>query len=189
MHFPQFMFRRVSGAILAFLLTGFFCVQLKAQAPVPTEYEVKAAFLFNFAKFVEWSPQKTGVAGSPIVLVIFGEDPFGDDLERTIQSKTINGHPFQVKRVRQAEKPPENAHVVFICSSERRRVDKILESLRGTGSLTVSETDQFCEKGGMINFRMEASKVRFEINHHAAQREGLKLSSKLLSVAARVHSP
>jgi hypothetical protein len=166
-----------------------FCIvlcndSLLAQASAPSEYEVKAAFLYNFAKFVEW-PKNKPRSGEPIFIGILGDDPFGEDMEKTVQGKSVNGHPIVIRRYK-GDKPPEYCQILFISSSERRRVDRLLEMLKGSVTLTVSEMDQFCERGGMINFRIESSKVRFEVNHRAAESEGLKISSKLLSVAVRV---
>jgi hypothetical protein len=182
-----------SGYLLSALLAVSFLFTFShvsaADSSGPTEYEVKAAFLFNFAKFIEWPVVKTGTPSSPFVLGIYGDDPFGEDMDRTVQGKTVNGHPFTIKRVKPDRPPPDNCHIVFVSGSERRRVEKLLEGLKGSATLTVSEIDQFCERGGMINFRMEANKVRFEINRRAAEADGLRLSSKLLSVALKVVGP
>ncbi|HWX18719.1 MAG TPA: YfiR family protein [Candidatus Binatia bacterium] len=155
-----------------------------AQESPPTEYQIKAAFLFNFAKFVEWP--KTAFAGvtAPIVIGILGENPFHDDLARVTRNKTIDDHPLVIKELRSPGEAA-NCHILFISTSEKKRLPEILGSLRGASVLTVGEMDRFTEAGGMINFVLEGSKIRFQINKDAATSAGLKISSKLLSLASR----
>ena len=156
----------------------------RAQESAPTEYQLKAAFLLNFAKFVEWPPAAFAQPTSPIVLGILGENPFGDALERTIQDKTINNRPLVIKPFRSAA-DATNCHLLFISASEKARLPEILAGLGKACALTVSETDRFTESGGMINFIRQGNKIRFQINEVAAKGAGLKISSKLLSLAAR----
>jgi hypothetical protein len=156
----------------------------RAQESPPTEYQLKAAFLLNFAKFVEWPSAAFADSTSPIVLGILGENPFGDVLERTIRDKTINNRPLVVKGFRSSAEAT-NCHILFISTSEKARLPEILAGLRGASMLTVGETDRFTESGGMINFVRQGNKIRFQINEVAAKGVGLKISSKLLSLAAR----
>jgi hypothetical protein len=156
----------------------------RAQESQPTEYQIKAAFLFNFAKFVEWPPAAFAEATSPMVIGVLGENPFGDDLEQTIRGKTINNRPLVIKEFRSPAEAT-NCHVLFISTSEKQRLPEILKSLHGASVLTVGETDRFTETGGMINFVAEGNKIRFQINEVAAKSAGLKISSKLLSLASR----
>src|SRR6266568_2546236 len=113
---------------------------LQAQEAPASEYQLKAAFLYNFAKFVEWPPQAFPDAATPFTIGIIGEDPFGDDLERTVQNKTANGHPFMAKQVK-ALSELKTCHILFISASERKRLPEILNAVRGAGVLTVSEMD------------------------------------------------
>jgi hypothetical protein len=154
----------------------------RAQVSQPTEYQIKAAFLFNFAKFVQWPPAALAGATSPIVIGILGENPFHDDLARTIRNKTIDDHPLVIKELRSPAEAT-NCHILFISTSEKRRLPEILKGLEGSSVLTVGEMDHFTESGGMINFVLKGNKVRFQINHDAATRAGLKISSKLMSLA------
>ncbi len=155
-----------------------------AQESPPTEYQIKAAFLFNFAKFVEWPP-KTFVAGtSPIIIGILGENPFHDDLARMVGNKTIDNHPLVVKEYR-SPTDATNCHILFISTSEKKRLPEILATLKGASVLTVGETDRFTETGGMINFVLRGNKIRFQINKDAATNVGLRISSKLMSLASR----
>ncbi len=162
--------------IFALEFTGF------AQASPPSEYQIKAAFLFHFAQFVEWPPQAFDSPQSPIVIGVLGKNVFGDDLERTIHNKTVNHHPFQYEEIHSV-KEATHCQILFISASEKSRLPKILKDLRGTNILTVSETDQFIQDGGIINFVIEDDEIHFQINDDAAKKAGLKISSKLLSLA------
>jgi hypothetical protein len=171
----------VSLSLIWLLLAGGIG---RAQDSPPTEYQIKAAFLFNFAKFVEWPPAAFSGGTSPIIIGILGENPFHEELARMVQSKTIDGRPLVVKEL---HSPAEavNCHILFISTSEKARLPQILKGLKGAGVLTVGETDHFTENGGMINFVLKGAKVRFEINKDAAASAGLKISSKLMSLALR----
>lgn len=155
-----------------------------AQEFMPTEYQVKAAFLFNFAKFIEWPPRAFASVKSPLIIGILGENPFHDDLVQTIRNKTVDDHPVLIKQFYSAS-DATNCHILFISASERKHLPEIFNTLKGASVLTVSETDRFTEKGGMINFVLEGTKIRFQINKNAATSAGLKISSKLMSLALR----
>jgi len=154
----------------------------RTQDAPPTEYQIKAAFLFNFARFVQWPPKAFAGATSPMIVGVLGENPFHDDLELTLRDKTVDDHPLVVKKL---DSPTEatNCHILFISTSEKARLPKIINGLKGASVLTVGETDQFTENGGMINFVLQGSKIRFQINNDAAASAGLKISSKLLALA------
>jgi hypothetical protein len=156
----------------------------RAQESPPTEYQLKAAFLYNFAKFVEWPPVAFGETTSPMIIGILGENPIRGDLDRAIRDKTINKRPLVIKEPHSAAEWT-NCHILFISTSEKKRLPEILESLHGASVLTVSEMDGFTQTGGMINFISEGNKIRFQINEAAAKNAGLKISSKLLSLATR----
>jgi len=174
--------------IIALFLGLIFILEFRASAQnsSPTEYQIKAAFLYNFAKFVEWPPRVFASPTSPIIIDVLGENVFGDNLERTIHNKTVNHHPFRCEEIRSVNEAT-NCQILFISASEIHRLPKILKSLRGTNILTVSETDHFIEAGGMINFVIEDDEIHFQINDDAAKRAGLKISSKLLSLAVHNH--
>jgi len=155
-----------------------------AQDSQPTEYQIKAAFLFNFAKFVNWPPAAFAQPTSPIVFGILGDNPFHDELARTVQNKSVDDRPLVVREFQSAAQAA-NCHILFISSSEKKRLPEILKGLDGRSVLTVSETEKFTEAGGMINFVLQGSKIRLQINNDAATKAGLKISSKLLSLAVR----
>jgi hypothetical protein len=147
-------------------------------AQTPNEYEVKAAFLYKFASFVEWP----AAGNSTVCIGVVGDDPFGALLDQVVKGKSIYGREFLVRRFRSGEKPA-GCDIVFISPSERKHLRLILDGLRGANVLTVGETPEFCQSGGVINFEILNDRVQFEINLEAAARARLKVSSKLLSVA------
>lgn len=179
---PDFV---TSARIILFGLILIFGFRVPAQDAAPTEYQIKAAFLYNFAKFVEWPPEAFATPTSPIVIGVLGENVFGNNLQQTLNSKVLNNRPLQFKEFHSVSEAT-NCQILFISTSEKARFQKIMEGLRGRSVLTVSETPEFIGAGGMINFMLEANKIRFQINDEAAKKAGLKISSKLLSLA--IHS-
>jgi hypothetical protein len=153
-----------------------------AQSEPLSEYQVKAAFLYNFAKFIDWPPETFPVGNAPIQVCMVGEDPFGPVLEHTFEGKTVNGHDLMIHHTNQVQQL-KGCQIAFISDSERKHLPEILADLQGASVLTVGDSNQFAELGGMIGFTLENNKVRFEINLDAATRARLKISSKLLSVA------
>jgi len=157
---------------------------LRAQPPEPSEYQLKAAFLFNFAKFVEWPPKSFPEPTAPFIIAVLGDNPFEGELDRMVHGKAINGHPFEVKQLKGLSEI-KACHILFISKSERRRLSEIMTALGAANVLTVSEMDRFLPAGGMVNFVMEGNKVHFEINDEAARSAGLRISAKLLNLARR----
>jgi len=183
----QASMRARATPILTLSLVGLLAVGGGlAQEVAPSTSQLKAAFLYNFAKFVEWPPEAFGEAKSPIVIGILGEDPIPirGDLERAIVGKTINNRPLEIKPFRSAV-DATNCHLLYIGASEQAHLKQILESLGGASVLTVGETDDFIQKGGMINLIQEKGKFRFQISEATAKSVHLKISSKLLSLASR----
>lgn len=166
--------------VMAFL--SICAIAQAAEPPALSEYQLKAAFLYNFAKFVEWPSRALPESSPSLTLCVLGEDPFGSDLDQTIEGKTINGKVLVSRRFKGIQ-GLEVCQILFISASERRRMGQILEALKDLSLLTISETDRFAKLGGVINFTMEQNKIRFEINVDAAERKGLKISSKLLKLA------
>ncbi len=152
-----------------------------ARGQTAGEYELKAAFLFNFAQFVDWPARAFADASSPLVIGVLGDDPFHGALERATQGETINKRKLLVSHYRRIE-DAKTCHILFISKSENGRLTEILSSLRGTNILTVGDAEQLARRGGIIDFTMEGNKVRFEINVEAARRAELKVSSKLLKL-------
>jgi len=152
----------------------------RAEQSKPGEYEVKAAFLYNFVKFVEWPDAKKTRAGRIINICILGQDPFGDALD-FIQNETVQGLRLVVKRV--ARQHTGDCQVLFISNSEREDIRHILGLVKALNVLTVGDTEGFAQKGVIINFYIEEGKVRFEINLNALKRSELSISSKVMHLA------
>lgn len=153
-----------------------------AQATGPAEYEVKAAFIHNIARFVEW-PADTQHDGKSR-LCILGEDPFGTALD-VLQGKAIGESTWEVVQVR-AGASLRRCRVLFVSSSERANLARILAGVEDRGVLTLGDTEGFAALGVMVNFYLEQNRIRFEVNHGAVQRAGLGLSSQLLKLARLV---
>ena len=151
-------------------------------ADEPSEYQVKAAFLLNFIRFVEWRDDAFKTATDPLVVGILGKDPFDGALDQTISNKSINGRSVVVRRISDAASA-RDCHVIFLAWSETRRLSDVANGMVNRGMLIVGESEGFAQRGGMINFVVQDSHVRFEINPSAAARAGLKVSSKLLQLA------
>jgi hypothetical protein len=146
----------------------------------PEEYKVKTAFIYNFAKFIEWPPE--ALDGRQELLVgVLGQNPFGSDL-KSLESKMIGGRPVRVRYYSEI-KEADGCHILFIAASEREHIPAILEFVRGRHVVTIGESDEFVAKGGIINFFLQANRVRFEINGQAAEKEGLKISSQLMRLS------
>ena len=173
--------RRIS-ILVSFLAVAVTAAAQSARAP---EYQVKAAFLYNFAKFVEW-PSPALSSSTSFRICVLGRDPFGDALSNIVQGKAISGHSILSMQVQSAAEA-RSCHVLFLSQSDPETLKQGLERLRGLPILTVGESPDFLPLGGMINFVLEQDRVRFEINLAAAERHHLKLSSKLLAVARVVN--
>jgi YfiR/HmsC-like len=189
-HHPMASRRRLIPRVICLAFSGFlFWLVLNlsalAQSESPTEHQVKAAFLYNFAKFVEWPAEAFAAPNAPLKLCVLGEDPFGSDLTELVHGKVVNGHGVQVLNPQNLQQSI-NCHILFVSPSEKSKTRQIVESLRDKSVLTVGDTKGFSEQGGMVNFVLENDRVRFEINVTAAERARLKISSKLLNVAKLV---
>ena len=172
---------RLLAISIAFVLLNPAC--LPAQQSSPSEYEVKAAYVYDFGKFVTWPANAT--AAGEFTICVLGLDPFGATLDAITAGERINGKKIAINRI---AKPQEavSCHILFISSSEESQLKEILATLDKTSVLTVSDISQFTRRGGMIQFVVEANKVRFEVNVTSAERAGLILSSQLLKVAINV---
>lgn len=178
------MIRRV--VLMATCLFGCAPGSAVAQSRLPTEYEIKAVFLYQFGKFVEWPASSAG-GGEPFTICVLGEDPFGIVLDETIRGQAILGRVLVAKRI-VAIKDAGTCRILFISPSEDSRLPEILGALERKSVLTVGEGSQFTRRGGMINFKIEENRVRFAINLAATERAGLKVSSQLLKVASIVET-
>jgi hypothetical protein len=160
---------------IALLLAGLAHAQT-ARAP-----ELKAAFLYNFAKFVEW-PTDAMPAGAPLVMCVLGDGTVADALEETVKGRAIEGHQLTTRRVK-ADSPLRTCHVLYVSGLDAKRSHELLEGLGDSAVLTASDLDQFAQLGGVANFFVENGKMRFAVNIESAQRARLQVSSKLLGLA------
>jgi hypothetical protein len=152
-----------------------------ARADASREYQLKAAFLYNFAQFVEWPADAFASGDAPIVIGVLGDNPFGGALEQAVRGKSVNGRGIQIRYYPSIESI-DRCHVLFVSSSQRFNTAAVLQKA-GDSTLTVGDYDGFTRDGGLFRFLTEANKVRFEVNLDAAQRSRLKISSKLLKLA------
>lgn len=174
-------FVRVLLAILS-----WFCPApvVSAQGSDPGEYNLKAAFLFHFAQFVEWPEGAFQNTDSPLVYCTIGEDPFQGALDASFKGKAIGPHSLQVRHLKDSSES-QGCHVVFL-GKVKRRVPEELAILQGKPILTVGETEQFVRDSGMIGFCIEENKIRFNINLDAAEKANLRISARLLMLAKTV---
>src|SRR4051812_17795424 len=153
----------------------------RARADASREYQLKAAFLYNFAQFVEWPADALGSADAPIVIGVLGESPFAGALEQAVRGKSVNGRPIEI-RYYSALESMDRCHILFVGASQRFNTAAVLAKA-GDTTLTVGDYDGFTREGGVFRFLTESNKVRFEVNLDAARRTRLKISSKLLKLA------
>lgn len=152
---------------------------LLAWAGADLEFQVKAAFLHNFAKFVEWP--KASTERGQFCVGLMGPDPFGETIDEMVKGRTVNGKPIIIRRV--SNMPDAKlCQILFINMSDRPLLAEVLKNL-SAGTLTIGQTAEFLEAGGMINFIIEDKKVRFEVNAEAARKAGLRIHAQLLKLA------
>jgi YfiR/HmsC-like len=147
------------------------------------EYRLKAAVLYNLAKFVEWPDEAFADATAPLVVCVLGVDPFGAALDDTLRGHSVGGHAASAKRI--AEVTP-GCHVLFVANSEAKRLPAILERLRTSSVLVIGDAVGFVDRGGMIGLVTDDERVRFDVNLRAAERARIKISARLMALASSV---
>jgi hypothetical protein len=188
--------------LLAFVWLWLACGGLAAAESSPgglTEYQVKAGYLYNFTKFTDWPAGTFASASAPLVIGIVGEDPFGKTMDDLVKGEVVDLHPLVIKRLQPGD-DLRSCQVLFICRNEKDQMPALLQKLKGSPVLTVSDTNGFADEGGMINFviveekvtveekEIVEEKVKLEINQAAAEGAGLQISAKLLEIAHIVKS-
>jgi hypothetical protein len=156
-----------------------------AEEPLPTEYQVKAAFLVNFPKYVDWPAEAFAETGSPIVIAVLGESKVIEEIQKVIAGRTVNGRQIVLKRLAAGEESGV-CHVLFVSAAEQQHSPDLLAKLKDASILTVGESDDFLESGGIINLAHRDQKIALEVNLAAADKARIKISSKLLGVASVV---
>lgn len=157
-----------------------------SQSSTTIGYEVRAAFLFNFAKFIDWPSGSFANPQSPFTICVLGKDPFRNILDDELQGKTIGDRPLVVRRLNDKVEA-RRCQILFVSTSEQAHLAEIFASLQGANVLLIGDTLDFAAFGGTIEFTLEENHVRFTINIDAANRSGLIISSKLLALAKIVH--
>jgi hypothetical protein len=181
LHLPRLCLWLVLLGLLAF----FGRTSCDAAPEISKEYQVKAAFLYNFTKFVEWPASRFSDNTSPIVITVLGRNPFGEELNSIVRERKVNGRGLVVKIIDSADEATAS-HLLFVGADAEDRLSGKMDALQKSGVLTVGESPRFIASGGIINFTLEADKVRFQINPQAGEQAGLKISAQLLKLAVIV---
>jgi hypothetical protein len=146
------------------------------------EYQLKAVFLFNFAKFVEWPPQALADPRDPFTICVWGDNPFGSSLDDAVRGKTVANRSIAIHLISSPQQA-RTCQILFVSASERKRMHGLLDTLKNSCVLTVGDTDDFTAMGGIVQFKVKDARVGIEIDVEAAGRANLRISSKLLSLA------
>lgn len=173
-----------SSVILWVALVLGWCTSAPA-AEISKEFQLKVGFLFGFARFTEWPPERFEDPENPFVIGVFGKNVFGNELEEVAKDRTIKGRSIVIKHVQTAE-AARTTHVLFISSAEDARVGNLIQSLKTASVLTVGESEAFARAGGIIQFVQEGDKLRFVINMGLAKHAGLKISAHLQRLARSI---
>jgi hypothetical protein len=171
---------------LLVLAALIFAVPVEAQAST-SESQVKAMFVYNFLKFVEWPLNASVGAGDPFVVLIIGEGAPADATERYLESKAIGERPVVVRRIRW-DQSLAGVRAVFVVELDPKKLHRVLDAAAAAGVLTIGEGEDFTVRGGVIGLLVQDRKVRFDVNAFAARTAGLRVSSKLLALTRNVRS-
>src|SRR5437763_11117124 len=175
--------RRFGLALLA--SAALFLVWPVRGTAAVSETDVKAAFLYNCAKFVEWPKETFASESAPIQIAVIGDDEFAAKLKSLLSDKKAQGRSFEVKKLSNPQEV-KNFQMVLISNSETRRLPQILDAAKKSSVLTIGETEQFLDLGGMINLFFEEAHLHFEVNADTAEKAKLVISSKFLRLAKRI---
>jgi hypothetical protein len=175
------------AVLLGIVASLFLALSSTAVAQAFNEYQVKAVFLFNFGQFVEWMSRAGSGTSAPFVIGVLGDDPFDGFLDETVRGENIGGRPIVVQRYRKSEEIA-GCDILFVSDSEAHRLPQILDAVQGRNILTVSDVENFAQRGGIVQFVTEKRKIKLKINVDAAKAANLSISSKLLRPATIVTS-
>ena len=152
-----------------------------AQPQAAPEYQVKAAFIYNLAQFIEWPEQAFKDAGSPLTVCVFDTNTLGNALE-PYRNETVKGRKLVIKQYGEAQDMME-CHILFLNSTDKKLLKQVLDTVKNQNILTIGEAEGFARMGGIINFIKVKNKIHFEINVDAAKKAGFNLSSEILKLA------
>jgi hypothetical protein len=180
MHLSDVMLNLGMALSLLFLATPF-----KAQTSSSPEYHAKAHFLSKFPIFIEWPKNALPTGNAPFLICIFGDFPFGTSLAEKTRGIAIHEKPIEIRWI---HRQPElkSCQILFVSRSEQKRYSEVLEAVRGQGVLTVGETPEFLDAGGIVSFTMQQEMLQFDVNLYEASKARLKISSQMLSLARRI---
>lgn len=176
---------RLRRGVLLGAAAGLALGIARAEPPRYDENQVKAAYLLNFTRFVEWPTNCFAEAETPLIIGILGDDPFRDALDKTIKGEKVGGHPLVVRSSRKMDEL-KSCHVIFVDKTQKPQMQQILATFRDCPVLTVGEIDGFAQRGGIINMVRQDKRLGFEINDGAARRQGIKISSQLAELGTHV---
>jgi len=151
------------------------------------EYQLKAAFIYKFTQFIEWPSSAFSSDDDPIIVAIVGDDPFHGDLDRAAADKKTGNRPMLIKHFADVDHI-ERCHMLFVAASQADQMPAVLRKISDWAVVTIGDNDSFCRDGGVIRFFIEDQRIHFEINTSAAERAGVKISSRLLQLA-RIYQP
>ena len=163
----------------------FLCGTVHAAAG---EYQVKAVFLFNFSRFVEWPSSAFPAPDAPFVIGVLGHDPFGSELDAATRGETVNGRPLVVRRLRDVGEAAD-CQILFMHRSEAARMNEVLATLDRRSTLTVSDLEEAGQRGAMIALVTENNRIRLRVNVGSVRAAHLTISSKLLRSAEIIDAP
>lgn len=166
-----------------FLVLFTASIAASAELPRASEYELKAAFLFNFIKFTDWPADELAKSDDRFIIGVVGKDPFGAALDKIIEGETVHNRAIVARRFSRMDEAVTNSHVLFISSSEDTNLPAILKILDQRSVLTVSDMDNFAQRGGIISLKKENNKIVFDINLETAKRVGITMNAQLLKLA------
>ncbi len=180
--------RQVVGFKFILVISLMVILNIRGYSQRYTEYEVKAAYIYNFAKFIEWPDSVFEQKDSPLILGIYNGDPFGDIIEKTFTNNTIKDRKWSVKYYKDINEI-SYCHILFVPKIDKAELLKVLNIVKNKAILSVGDNvDNFCQMGGIINFTAQSSKYRFEINNFEAKKSKLEISSKLLILSKIVRT-
>ena len=166
------------------VIATFLALSVAAASVGVEEYQVKAVFTYNFAKFVDWPAGSFKGNASPFVITVLGSGKQAETFE-TISGQTVKNRKVEIRNVTRVEDIGDS-HILFVCATEQKHIKEIINLVTSRGILTISDIEKFVQTGGIIRLVMVGDKIRFEINLHAANRSGLRISSRLLKLARTI---
>ena len=169
-------------SITAFLALSFLAFSQKTQADLALEYQVKCAYVFNFARFVEWPASAFPSAESPLIVGLAGNNKFTEALRNSLRGRIVENRPLVIKEVTDSDQASK-VHILAFGNPDAAMITALLQKVGGRPVLTVSDADGFLDMGGMIQLKLKGDKVQFSVNLPTVDQSGLKISSQMMQYA------